>query len=205
MLAAEHTEQPGAELCPRCRRFPLDTELPLDLSQWDYVAPTTQDPADVTLAEAPQGAEGAVPEGDRGSTGGARANLRREGLSCPHVEKLLGVLKGAGLAKSHPGVKGGYTLARPADQITLGDIGRALGGFHPSQWRRWARGRLTSSPKVPGRTATARVSTGSCGTSALVAATVKKPLILGHEIVGRVVEAGGNARNLRSGDRVGVP
>ncbi len=58
---------------------------------------------------------------------------RREGLSCPYVEKLLGILKRAGLAKSHRGVKGGYTLARPADQITLGDVGRALGGFHTSQ------------------------------------------------------------------------
>ena len=39
MLAAEHTEQPGAELCPTCRRFPLDVDAPLDLSQWDYVDP----------------------------------------------------------------------------------------------------------------------------------------------------------------------
>jgi hypothetical protein len=43
MLAAEHTEQPGAELCPKCRRFPLDAEVPLDLSQWDYVAPDLRD------------------------------------------------------------------------------------------------------------------------------------------------------------------
>ena len=39
MLAAEHAEQPEAELCPKCRRFPLDADVPLDLSQWDYVAP----------------------------------------------------------------------------------------------------------------------------------------------------------------------
>ncbi len=58
---------------------------------------------------------------------------RREGLSYPYVEKLLGILKRAGLAKSYRGVKGGYTLARPAEQITLGDIGRALGGFQTSQ------------------------------------------------------------------------
>ncbi len=58
---------------------------------------------------------------------------RREGLSYPYVEKLLGILKRAGLAKSHRGVKGGYTLARPAEQITLGDVGRALGGFQTSQ------------------------------------------------------------------------
>ena len=58
---------------------------------------------------------------------------RREGLSYPYVEKLLGILKRAGLANSHRGVKGGYTLARPAERITLGDVGRALGGFQTSQ------------------------------------------------------------------------
>lgn len=39
MLAAEHTTHPGVELCPKCRRFPLDVDAPLDLSQWDCVDP----------------------------------------------------------------------------------------------------------------------------------------------------------------------
>ena len=43
MMAAEHTDQPGAELCPVCRRFPLDADSPLDLSQWDYVDPDFKD------------------------------------------------------------------------------------------------------------------------------------------------------------------
>jgi propanol-preferring alcohol dehydrogenase len=34
---------------------------------------------------------------------------------------------------------------------------------------------------------------------------VKKPLILGHEIAGRVVEKGSEVRDLQIGDRVGVP
>jgi len=34
---------------------------------------------------------------------------------------------------------------------------------------------------------------------------VKKPLILGHEIAGRVVEKGASVSNLQIGDRVGVP
>jgi propanol-preferring alcohol dehydrogenase len=38
-----------------------------------------------------------------------------------------------------------------------------------------------------------------------LAAIVKKPLILGHEIAGRVIEKGGDVRDLRIGDRVGVP
>ena len=58
---------------------------------------------------------------------------RREGLSYPYAEKLLRILKRAGLVKSLRGVKGGYTLAGPAEQITLGDVGRALGGFQTSQ------------------------------------------------------------------------
>ena len=34
---------------------------------------------------------------------------------------------------------------------------------------------------------------------------VKRPVILGHEIAGRVAEKGANVRNLEIGDRVGVP
>jgi len=37
------------------------------------------------------------------------------------------------------------------------------------------------------------------------AGIVKKPLILGHEIVGRVVERGSTVQDLQPGDRVGVP
>jgi propanol-preferring alcohol dehydrogenase len=38
-----------------------------------------------------------------------------------------------------------------------------------------------------------------------LAAIVKRPLILGHEIAGRVIEKGGDVQNLQIGDRVGVP
>jgi len=38
-----------------------------------------------------------------------------------------------------------------------------------------------------------------------LARIVKKPLILGHEICGRVVEKGAAVRDLQAGDRVGVP
>jgi alcohol dehydrogenase, propanol-preferring len=38
-----------------------------------------------------------------------------------------------------------------------------------------------------------------------LAGIVKKPLILGHEIVGRVVERGASVRSVRVGERVGVP
>ncbi|HVS74923.1 MAG TPA: alcohol dehydrogenase catalytic domain-containing protein [Candidatus Acidoferrales bacterium] len=38
-----------------------------------------------------------------------------------------------------------------------------------------------------------------------LAGIVKRPVILGHEVVGRVVERGGAVKNLQIGDRVGVP
>ena len=43
------------------------------------------------------------------------------------------------------------------------------------------------------------------GDWAQFASIVKKPLILGHEIAGRVVEVGPQVRELQIGDRVGVP
>jgi propanol-preferring alcohol dehydrogenase len=38
-----------------------------------------------------------------------------------------------------------------------------------------------------------------------IARIIKKPLVLGHEIAGRVVETGAAVENLQVGDRVGVP
>jgi len=58
---------------------------------------------------------------------------RREGLSVAYVEKLLRILSKAGLTQSQRGVKGGYVLARSSDQITLGDVGRALGGLQTQE------------------------------------------------------------------------
>ena len=52
-----------------------------------------------------------------------------EGLSSAYVEKLLRRLSRGGLARSVRGTKGGYLLARPAEQIKLGEVLRALGGM----------------------------------------------------------------------------
>ena len=71
MLAAEHSENPGAALCPQCGRFPLDAEVSLDPSQWDYVAPELQNPtgpiapatpdfADATPAQVVEGPQAAI-------------------------------------------------------------------------------------------------------------------------------------------------
>jgi len=51
----------------------------------------------------------------------------REGLSAAYAEKLLRILSRAGLVHSMRGMNGGYMLNRPAMQITLGEVVRALG------------------------------------------------------------------------------
>ncbi|ARM31279.1 Rrf2 family transcriptional regulator [Prosthecochloris sp. HL-130-GSB] len=50
------------------------------------------------------------------------------GFSQEFMAKALQNLKRAGLAVSVQGVKGGYKLARPAEEITVADIGRATEG-----------------------------------------------------------------------------
>jgi Rrf2 family protein len=44
------------------------------------------------------------------------------------VEAILGELRRAGLVRSQRGAEGGYALTRPASQITLGSIIRAVDG-----------------------------------------------------------------------------
>ena len=50
----------------------------------------------------------------------------REGLSVAHAGKLMWILVKAGLAQSHRGANGGYTLARPAAEIRLSEVIRIL-------------------------------------------------------------------------------
>lgn len=53
---------------------------------------------------------------------------RAEGLTQPYVAKLLAILRKEGFVKSLRGHTGGYTLARSADEIVVGDVLAALGG-----------------------------------------------------------------------------
>lgn len=57
-----------------------------------------------------------------------------EGLSAPNVAKLMRLLRLAGFVASARGQAGGYTLARPADQIKVAEVLEALGGrlYSPS-------------------------------------------------------------------------
>ncbi len=52
----------------------------------------------------------------------------REKIPAKFLEQILLTLKNAGLLHSKMGIGGGYYLARPADEITLGHIVRVLDG-----------------------------------------------------------------------------
>jgi len=51
-----------------------------------------------------------------------------EGLSIANAGKFVRVLRLGGFVHSERGHAGGYRLARPADQIIIGDVIEALGG-----------------------------------------------------------------------------
>jgi Rrf2 family transcriptional regulator, iron-sulfur cluster assembly transcription factor len=51
-----------------------------------------------------------------------------EGLSEPHIAKICRTLRMEGFINSTPGNKGGYVLNKPADEIILNDVMKALGG-----------------------------------------------------------------------------
>lgn len=52
----------------------------------------------------------------------------RENIPVKFLEQILLTMKNAGLVSSRMGVNGGYFLAKPAEQITLGQIIRLLDG-----------------------------------------------------------------------------
>ena len=58
----------------------------------------------------------------------ARDIATRQDISEQYLEQLLANLRRAGIVRSTRGAGGGYDLARPADQITIGSILRALSG-----------------------------------------------------------------------------
>ena len=52
----------------------------------------------------------------------------RQDISVKYLEQLMAVLKSAGFVRSIRGSKGGYILAKAANQIKLGDVFNALEG-----------------------------------------------------------------------------
>lgn len=57
-----------------------------------------------------------------------KAIAEKQGLSEHYLEQLAAPLRRAGLVTSVRGAQGGYALARPASEITVGDIIRVLEG-----------------------------------------------------------------------------
>jgi Rrf2 family protein len=56
------------------------------------------------------------------------ALARRQDLPRRFLEAIVADLRGAGLVVSTRGSRGGYTLARPASAVSLGDVFRAVDG-----------------------------------------------------------------------------
>ena len=54
--------------------------------------------------------------------------ITEQGLPRKFVEAILGELRRAGLVRTQRGAEGGYALARPAAEITLGAVIRAVDG-----------------------------------------------------------------------------
>lgn len=52
----------------------------------------------------------------------------RRGIPVQFLEQLFSTLRRAGILTSHRGARGGYTLARPADQINVLEVVQALDG-----------------------------------------------------------------------------
>lgn len=52
----------------------------------------------------------------------------RQEISIKYLEQLMSLLRSAGFVRSVRGSRGGYVLARPADQIRVGEVFRSLEG-----------------------------------------------------------------------------
>lgn len=72
-------------------------------------------------------------EGTEGSVTIAELS-RSEGITEPNVAKMMRLLRQAGFVQSTRGQSGGYSLARPAGEINVGDVASVLGGrlYEPS-------------------------------------------------------------------------
>lgn len=52
----------------------------------------------------------------------------QENIPRKYLEQILTTLKQGGLVRSRPGIGGGYHLARPPEQISLGEVVRLMDG-----------------------------------------------------------------------------
>ena len=85
----------------------------------------------------------------------------RRGIPEQFLEQLFSTLRRAGLLTSHRGMRGGYTLSRPADEITVLEVVQTLDGKVGQEADEaggiWAEG-VTALRKVFGQTTIAEVA-----------------------------------------------
>jgi Rrf2 family transcriptional regulator, cysteine metabolism repressor len=85
----------------------------------------------------------------------------RRGIPEQFLEQLFSTLRRAGLLTSHRGMKGGYTLSRPADEITVLEVVQALDGKVGQEAEEaggiWADG-VSALRKVFGQTTIAEIA-----------------------------------------------
>lgn len=65
-------------------------------------------------------------ERDQSSPTPVKDLAKAQDLSAKYVKQLMNRLQKAGIVTGHPGIHGGYTLAKEPDSITLYDIYKAL-------------------------------------------------------------------------------
>ncbi len=58
----------------------------------------------------------------------AEALSRAQGIPLSFLENILRELRRAGIVKTHRGAEGGYLLARPAGEVTVAEVLRAVEG-----------------------------------------------------------------------------
>lgn len=68
---------------------------------------------------------------EEGKSVGIRDLATFQGISETYLSKVYAKLSKAGIIKSIPGVKGGYALARSAEEITFWDVVEAVEGSEP--------------------------------------------------------------------------
>ena len=85
---------------------------------------------------------------EHGSAGPIRVDAIAADLRAPrnYLSKTMHALARAGILKSERGPRGGFRLARPADQISLGEV---VAPFEPMTERRCLLGRTTCGWKNP--------------------------------------------------------
>ena len=84
----------------------------------------------------------------------------RQGISYSYLEQLIALLKKAHLVSASRGAAGGYRLSRPPEQITVGEVLKALEGS--TALVAWIPAERTATTFAPAR----RVRCGSSCSSA---------------------------------------